>query len=83
MTVPRLRMTGTIGAGMRGAFRVGPVPGPRSGAVVPQACSGWQQFACAAAVTACGATCLLGPEACLPCLQAVGAANCLDCLLGN
>ena len=49
--------------------------------ITPQACSLGKKIACGAAFLACGASCALGPEICLPCLAAVGATDCLDCLL--
>lgn len=50
--------------------------------IVAQGCSLGKKIGCGAAFVACGASCLLGPEVCVPCLTAVGATSCLDCLLG-
>jgi hypothetical protein len=49
--------------------------------VVPQGCSMTKKIACGSAFVVCGASCALGPEICLPCLGAVGATDCLSCLL--
>ena len=58
----------------------GVAPGAPAG-VVAQACSLGKKIGCGAAFIACGASCLLGPEVCVPCLAGVGATDCLDCLL--
>ena len=43
-------------------------------------CDWWQEYiVCPLAFTACGATCLLGPEVCVPCLTAIGLGVCLAC----
>jgi len=49
--------------------------------VNPSGCSWGKKIECAAAIAACGATCALGPEVCVPCLASIGASSCLDCLL--
>jgi hypothetical protein len=47
------------------------------------ACPWYQTAGCAVAVVACGASCALGPEVCIPCLAGVGASSCLDCFFNN
>lgn len=43
-------------------------------------CDWWQEYiVCPVAFVACGATCVLGPEVCVPCLAAVGLEACLPC----
>jgi hypothetical protein len=43
-------------------------------------CDWWQEYiVCPLAFVACGATCILGPEVCVPCLAAVGLEACLPC----
>ena len=43
-------------------------------------CDWWQEYiVCPVAFVACGATCILGPEVCVPCLAAVGLGACLPC----
>lgn len=60
-------------AGLARASRVG---------VEPQSCSMTKKIACGAAFVACGASCYLGPEVCVPCLAAVGGGtDCLACLV--
>jgi hypothetical protein len=53
----------------------------RRGAIEPSSCDFFKAIECAAAVVACGATCIAGPEACIPCLAGIGAEGCLDCVM--
>lgn len=50
--------------------------------VESESCSIGKAALCATALAVCGATCLAGPEVCIPCLASVGAPTCLSCLLG-
>jgi hypothetical protein len=78
MRFPAMRTGVLSGTVARNGFAAG--SGARA-AVVPQGCSGWKKLACGGAFVACGASCVLGPEICVPCLAAVGATDCLSCLL--
>jgi hypothetical protein len=78
MKLPAMRTGIPSTASPRGGWTAG--SGARA-AVVPQGCSGWKKLACGGAFVACGASCVLGPEICVPCLAAVGATDCLSCLL--
>ena len=49
-------------------------------AVEPSGCGILKGIGCAAALAACGALCVGGPEACIPCFAALGATSCIDCL---
>jgi hypothetical protein len=43
-------------------------------------CPWWQEYiVCPLAFTVCGASCLLGPEVCVPCLTGIGLGACLPC----
>jgi hypothetical protein len=43
-------------------------------------CDWWQEYiVCPLAFTLCAASCVLGPEVCVPCLAAVGLEACLPC----
>lgn len=49
-------------------------------AIAPSDCSWLKKIACAGALAACGALCVGGPEACIPCFAALGATSCIDCI---
>ena len=42
-------------------------------------CPWYEAVGCSLAIAACGATCALGPEVCIPCLAGVGASSCISC----
>jgi hypothetical protein len=50
------------------------------GAIRPSDCGVFKAIGCVAAVAACAATCVAGPEACIGCFAGVGASGCIDCL---
>jgi hypothetical protein len=43
-------------------------------------CPWYKKVACGAAVLACAASCLAGPEACIACFAGLGSSSCIDCL---
>jgi hypothetical protein len=65
-----------------GVWSLTPRPTSQAG-LVPAECSLLKKIACGGAFVACGASCALGPEICIPCLTGVGATDCLSCLLGG
>ncbi|MFL6334575.1 MAG: hypothetical protein ACJ754_14780 [Pyrinomonadaceae bacterium] len=79
MKLPKFTAERSVGASQVPA--PGGVEPVRSYSVVPQGCSWTKKIACGTAFAACGASCALGPEICVPCLTAVGATDCLNCLL--
>ena len=48
-------------------------------AEVASSCPWYEVIGCSAAIAACGATCALGPEVCVPCLAGIGAGSCISC----
>jgi hypothetical protein len=49
--------------------------------ITASGCAWWKATGCAAALAACGAVCYgSGGLACAPCLAALGAGNCLECV---
>ncbi|HEX6941136.1 MAG TPA: hypothetical protein VF158_17165 [Longimicrobiales bacterium] len=85
MKLPRMRagrVSTAVGYATAGAGVAGRAAGWRRESVVAQeGCSVLKKIACGGAFLACGASCALGPEVCVPCLAAVGATDCLSCLL--
>jgi hypothetical protein len=74
MALPRMTAAQSL-AGSEHSY-AGALRGSLSGAgISPQGCLG-----CITATALCGATCLLGPEVCVPCLASIGMQQCLSCL---
>jgi hypothetical protein len=49
--------------------------------ITASGCSTWTAVGCAASLAACGAVCYgSGGLACAPCLAAIGASSCMECL---
>jgi hypothetical protein len=49
--------------------------------IIASGCSWALAAECVTAVALCGASCLLGPEVCIPCLAAGGLSYCFQCLI--
>lgn len=73
-------MSAVASVGVAADYGQGPATFSQS-AIEPQFCSVGKMLGCGAAAIACGATCLIGPEVCIPCLAGVGMTGCLDCLI--
>jgi len=51
-------------------------------AIKPSGCDFWTAAECAGEIAACAATCIGAPEACVPCILAMGGdvGKCLSCV---
>lgn len=70
----------SMNAGKSVSAHAAPLLAPVQDGVDLQGCSALRWATCGVAMVACGASCLLGPEVCVPCLAAIGMPTCLDCL---
>ncbi|MCB9758406.1 MAG: hypothetical protein H6739_01065 [Alphaproteobacteria bacterium] len=82
MTMPTLTASNALTASRNAATFHGRPRSSMNVGVESESCSWGKAALCAGAAVACGATCVFGPEACVPCLTAIGAPICLSCLLG-
>lgn len=75
MALPRLTATRSLHGGSA-SYRGRGAALPGGAGLAPQGC-----LECLGAVAVCGASCLMGPEVCVPCLATAGMEACLRCLL--